>query len=75
MKNISRDVHLAGILGLIHDESSKSIELIWLHSTASMCIGYMNSSSKYAKAFVSDMPSSSKPGSTMVAQSRLLKYR
>lgn len=76
MRNVSRENCLAGVLALVHDADSKSIELIWAHSTATMCIGYMTSTpSASAKAFISSMPTTSIPGNTVTAQSQLFKYK
>lgn len=75
MQNIPREDHLAGILALIHEPSHRSIELVWAHSTASMAIGYMSSSSASGMAFISEMPATAKPGSTVMAQSRAFKYK
>lgn len=74
MQNVPTDDHLAGVLGITNDPQSKMVELFWAHSTASMCIGYMNSSARSAKSFISEMPASSKPGTTINSQSRIFKY-
>nr|XP_027197073.1 threonine aspartase 1-like isoform X2 [Dermatophagoides pteronyssinus] len=64
MKNIPREDHLAGIMGLSND--SNNIELFWAHSTKSMCIGYMDTAFTSGKSFISDLDCSSKPGLSVI---------
>lgn len=76
MKNIPRDDHLAGVLGLKYfgpdpDNTDRSVEMMWAHSTSSMCIAYMGTKSEKASAFISDMPDYASPGSLVLTQSRL----
>lgn len=75
MRNIPKTEHLAGILGLVHDPCSKRVEFIWAHSTATMCIGYMSASNSSGKSFVSVMPENCPPGTTVIAQSKMYKYK
>ncbi|XP_075592246.1 taspase 1 isoform X2 [Dermatophagoides farinae] len=69
MKNVPREDHLAGILGLSTD--TDNIEMFWGHSTKSMCIGYMDSTFTSGKSFISDLDCSVKPGSSIIVQSKL----
>lgn len=76
MRNVTRDNCLAGVIALVHDADSGCVELIWAHSTATMCIGYMSSKpSASAKAFISSLPATSKPGSTVTAQAHSFRYQ
>ncbi|CAG2104334.1 unnamed protein product [Medioppia subpectinata] len=61
LQSIARENRLGGVLALYHDKDSTHTELLWGHSTHSMCIGYMGSHSK-PKAFISQLPTDSKPG-------------
>ncbi|CAG2177533.1 unnamed protein product [Oppiella nova] len=62
LENIAAEDRLAGVLALYHDKDSAHTELLWGHSTHSMCCGYMSSSLSKPKAFVSQLPIDSKPG-------------
>lgn len=75
MKNIPREDHLAGVLALKYfkpdsDNSGPSVELMWAHSTSSMCIAYMSTKTDKPAAFISDMPDYASPGSLVLTQSR-----
>ncbi|KPM04191.1 threonine aspartase 1-like protein [Sarcoptes scabiei] len=73
MRNIPRQDHLAGLIGLILDQELNSIEFFWAHSTRTMCIGYMDSHSSSPISFVSEMQS--EPGSTIIAQSKTFRFQ
>lgn len=73
MKNVPREDHLAGILGLSTD--TDNIEMFWAHSTKSMCIGYMDSKFTSGKSFISDLDSSSQPGVSIIVQSKLFRNK
>lgn len=73
LKNIPVDDRLAGVLALIYDKQSYRKELLWGHSTASMCIGFMNSSDHEPKAFISELPLNSKPGLSVIIEAKCFK--
>jgi taspase (threonine aspartase 1) len=74
LKNVSVDDRLAGVLALVYDKELLHTELLWGHSTASMCIGFMSSSHKTAKALVSQMPHKSKPGHSFIIEAKSFNH-
>ncbi|KAJ6218291.1 hypothetical protein RDWZM_009448 [Blomia tropicalis] len=74
MTNIPHEDRLAGVLGLIHHKKTQRVELIWAHSTASMCIGYMSNIDKSATSIISEMPPAVTPGASVSVESTMLKY-
>lgn len=51
----------AGVLALVHNEDNTA-EVLWGHTTDSMCVGYMSSSLKKPKAIMSRLPTGGIPG-------------
>lgn len=51
----------AGVLALVHNEDNTA-EVLWGHTTDSMCVGYMSSSLKKPKAVMSRLPTGGIPG-------------
>lgn len=55
------DEKFAGVLALIHNEDNTA-EVLWGHTTDSMCVGYMSSSLKKPKVVMSRLPAGGIPG-------------
>lgn len=72
LNSIPSDDKLAGVLALVYDKESAKTELLWGHSTASMCLGFMSSNISKPKAFISEL-SSSKPGNSFIVETKLVK--
>nr|XP_034324704.1 threonine aspartase 1-like isoform X3 [Crassostrea gigas] len=51
----------AGVLALVHNEDNTA-EVLWGHTTDSMCVGYMSSSLKKPKVVMSRLPTGGIPG-------------
>eukprot|EP00105_Crassostrea_gigas_P003485 XP_011416346.1 PREDICTED: threonine aspartase 1-like [Crassostrea gigas] len=51
----------AGVLALVHNEDNTA-EVLWGHTTDSMCVGYMSSSLKKPKVVMSRLPTGGVPG-------------
>ena len=68
--DVEVDNKLAGVLALVHNQNEQHLELLWGHTTQSMCIGYMNSSHKNAKSFISELPNDSNPGQISLVEAK-----
>lgn len=73
LQNIPIDERLGGVLALVYDKVSDETELLWGHSTPSMCLGYMSSNCSKPIALVSEMSGDSKPGKSFVIEGKLIK--
>ena len=49
------------------------VEMVWCHTTKSMCIGYMSSGDKAAKAIMSRLPDASVPGISLSVEGKLVR--
>ena len=49
------------------------VEMVWGHTTKSMCIGYMSSGDKAAKAIMSRLPDASVPGISLSVEGKLFR--
>ena len=73
----------AGILGLVFEQShasgvtdddtdrSSSVEVLWGHTTSSMCLGYMSETHHKPRALISRLPVHSRPGAMFTVQGKL----
>ncbi|XP_076098055.1 threonine aspartase 1-like isoform X1 [Mytilus galloprovincialis] len=68
------DCKFGGAIALRQDkyDNKQSVELIWGHTTDSMCIGFMSLSDKKPKVFLSRLPPQSLPGKSFTMEGRQL---
>ncbi|XP_071150819.1 threonine aspartase 1-like [Mytilus edulis] len=66
------DCKFGGAIALRQDkyDNKQSVELIWGHTTDSMCIGFMSLSDKKPKVFLSRLPPQSLPGKSFTMEGR-----
>ncbi|XP_055695097.1 threonine aspartase 1 [Lutzomyia longipalpis] len=60
----------AGALTILYDPTSGTGDLLWSHTTAAMCIGYMGTSFRKPKFLCSELPSNCKSGRTTVVSGK-----
>ncbi|KAK6183014.1 hypothetical protein SNE40_010570 [Patella caerulea] len=60
-----------GVL-VVKTEDVDSVELLWAHTTDSMCIGYMSSLQKTPKTFISRLPSDSQSGVSLKMEGKYI---
>ncbi|XP_046551819.1 threonine aspartase 1-like [Haliotis rubra] len=66
-----------GVLVLKHlmeDDGFREAEVLWAHTTDSMCIGYMLETHSKPTTFVSRLPESSLPGKSFAMEGRILNF-
>ena len=69
------DQKLGGALAVKVDSGDKSrmeVEVLWAHTTDSMCLGYMSTQDHSPKAFISRLPEGKRCGKSYVVQSKNL---
>lgn len=59
-----------GSLSLYYDKSSRQGDIIWSHTTKSMCLGYMDTTNSRARFVHSELPASCQPGYKTVVTGR-----
>ncbi|XP_050404577.1 threonine aspartase 1 [Patella vulgata] len=62
-----------GVL-VVKTEDVDSVELLWAHTTDSMCIGYMSSLQKTPKTFISRLPSDSQSGVSLKMEGKYINF-
>ncbi|KAL5008296.1 hypothetical protein ScPMuIL_013877 [Solemya velum] len=63
---------LAGVLVLRQDrlEEKRNVEIVWSHSTSSMCVGYMLGNDSRAKALISRLPETGVAGYSLAMEGK-----
>ncbi|XP_059621755.1 threonine aspartase 1 [Phlebotomus argentipes] len=60
----------AGALTILYDRTSGTGDVLWSHTTAAMCIGYMGTSFRKPKFICSELPMNCKSGRTTVVSGK-----